>query len=168
MIFIPKKKAPYQSSIILLSEMKQEFVKAYFGIVLNCQWYIQFAVWATQPIKRSIMPYGILWSLQGEAHKLYGPSVEYREGYTAWYIHNKLHRDDGPALVYGDDIYYWYCYGENHREDGPAIVIRSQYKAWYVNGRLHRKNGPARIHQNGKSEWWIDGRKQGVHFSVIE
>ena len=48
----------------------------------------------------------------GQLHRLYGPAIEYSDGYRAWYQDDKLHRLDGPAVDFGSNVYRWYIDGK--------------------------------------------------------
>ena len=55
-------------------------------------------------------------------------------GTKYWWLNGEYHRVDGPSVEYDDGTKYWYLNGKLHRVDGPAIILYNRYKEWHVNG----------------------------------
>ena len=68
------------------------------------------------------------WYKGGYLHRLDGPAVEYKNGYTEWWLNGYCHRIGGPAIKGGfaDKDDETYClYGDFYYED--------EYNKWISN-----------------------------------
>ena len=74
------------------------------------------------------------YNKQGQLHRVYGPAVEYSDGYRAWCQNGLLHRVDGPAIEFASGRREWYQNDRPHRLDGPAIEYSDGSCEWYING----------------------------------
>ena len=65
-------------------------------------------------LDRRVDEYGTAryYTTLGKLHRVYGPAIEYSDGFRAWYQNDQLHRLDGPAI-----------------EDPCG------YREWYINGK---------------------------------
>jgi hypothetical protein len=73
-----------------------------------------------------------------------------------WRLNGNLHRVDGPSLYDAEGTFeHWFLDGARHREDGPAVRTPTGRLEWRILGNLHRIDGPAIITGDGDKEWWI-------------
>jgi hypothetical protein len=95
-----------------------------------------FKAWARENGAQKIGE-SIVWTEDGQYHRLDGPAIVDYTGHEAWYRNGKRHREDGgPAFVGPDGHKEWFVNGQAHREeaDGPAAIWPDGREAWYRNG----------------------------------
>ena len=64
-------------------------------------------------LDRRVDEYGTAryYTALGKLHRVYGPAIEYSDGFRAWYQNGRLHRLDGPAVECPDGASEWYING---------------------------------------------------------
>jgi len=98
------------------------------------------------------------WFYEGKFHRINAPAVETKD-YIKYYTNGILNRLDGPTIIYKNGYTAWIVNDEYHRLDGPALITSEGNQYWHVNGKLHRTDGPAIIHEDNRKEYYLNNIK---------
>jgi len=75
-----------------------------------------------------------IFNEDGVWHCETGPAI-FGKGYEAWYINGQLHRLDGPSIINNDGSTMWYKDNKLHCESGPAASWpRQNLYEYYLEG----------------------------------
>ena len=56
-------------------------------------------------------------------------------GTKRWLLNGQLHRIDGPTRELANGTKQWFLNGKRHRTDGPAIEFADGRTRWFLNGK---------------------------------
>lgn len=60
--------------------------------------------------------------------------IEWPDGRVAYMLEGEFHRLDGPSFIAADGRQAWHINGVEHRDDGPAVIYPDGHEEYWIHG----------------------------------